>query len=120
MKLDFAFDSSELLDDKTKSRTGGHIVSSAPSSSVANSTISPSAAELNLKIASVKKVIYNTDDVDLSNNISIQVWENATMPTVLEHSQDEFSTSGFEQALETSFKETSAEEGVLQSDVSYR
>jgi len=58
MKLDFSFDSSELLDDKNKTRTGVHSVSSAPSSSSANSTISPSTAELNLKIASVKKVSY--------------------------------------------------------------
>lgn len=67
MKLDFTFDSdlSQLTDDKSKSlgmtrsmhMTGGQ------------STISPSTAELNLKIASVKKV-----------------WENAPpMPTVVEH-----------------------------------
>lgn len=68
MKLDFTFDSelSQLTEDaKTKSlgmprsihMTGGQ------------STISPSTAELNLKIASVKKV-----------------WENAPpMPTVVEH-----------------------------------
>lgn len=97
MKLDFAFDSSELLDDKNKIRAGGHNVSSAPSSS-ANSIISPSTAELNLKIASVKKV-----------------WE--TMPTVIEHSQDEFSTSGFDPNLESSFKEGSVEDGPMQSDV---
>ncbi|XP_063973669.1 protein PRRC2C-like isoform X4 [Diachasmimorpha longicaudata] len=67
MKLDFTFDAdlSQLTDDKSKGSlgmprsmhmTGGH------------STISPSTAELNLKIASVKKV-----------------WENAAMPTVVEH-----------------------------------
>ncbi|XP_059483980.1 protein PRRC2C isoform X2 [Neocloeon triangulifer] len=101
MKLDFAFDSSELLEDKNKTRSGGHSVSSAPSSVSSNSTMSPSTAELNLKIASVKKV-----------------WENATMPTVLEHSQDDFSTAGFEQALDSSFKEASSEEN-LPTDVSY-
>ena len=67
IKLDFTFDSdlSQLTDDKTKSlgmtrsihMTGGQ------------STISPSTADLNLKIASVKTV-----------------WENAPpMPTVVEH-----------------------------------
>lgn len=71
MKLDFTFDSdlSQLTEDKSKSLgmprsmhiTGGQ------------STISPSTAELNLKIASVKKV-----------------WENAAppMPTVVEHEVD--------------------------------
>lgn len=70
MKLDFTFDSdlSQLTEDKSKSLgmprsmhiTGGQ------------STISPSTAELNLKIASVKKV-----------------WENVPpMPTVVEHEVD--------------------------------
>ena len=73
MKLDFTFDSdlSQLTEDKTKTsssnlgipRSSMHITSS-----VQSSTISPSTADLNLKIASVKKV-----------------WENATMPTVVEH-----------------------------------
>lgn len=94
IKLDFAFDSSELLDDKSKMRAG-HNVSSAPSS-VANSNIS--AADLNMKIASVKKV-----------------WES--MPTVPEHSQDDFSTAGFDPNLESSFKEVSVEDGQMQSDV---
>lgn len=96
MKLDFAFDSSELLDDKNKMRAG-HIVSSAPSS-VANSNILPSTAELNLKIASVKKV-----------------WE--TMPTVLEHTQDDFSSAGFDPSLESSFKEASVDDGQMPVDV---
>ncbi|XP_035717368.1 protein PRRC2C-like isoform X6 [Vespa mandarinia] len=67
MKLDFTFDSdlSQLTEDKSK--TLGMTRSMHMSSG--QSTISPSTAELNLKIASVKKV-----------------WENATpMPTVVEH-----------------------------------
>lgn len=96
MKLDFAFDSSELLDDKNKMRAG-HIVSNVPSS-VANSNISPSTADLNMKIASVKKV-----------------WE--TMPTVIEHSQDDFSSAGFDPNMESSFKEVSVDDGQMQSDV---
>jgi len=42
------------------------------------------------------------------------------MPTVLEHSQDEFSTSGFDQSLDSSFKESSAEDNAMQSEISYR
>ncbi|XP_065337387.1 protein PRRC2A isoform X3 [Cloeon dipterum] len=99
MKLDFAFDSTELLDEKNKVRSGGHGVSAPPPSVAATSTISPSTAELNLKIASTKKV-----------------WE---MPSVVEHSQDEFSSAGFEPSLESSFKEASAEESALPTDVSY-
>ncbi|XP_072748347.1 uncharacterized protein Nocte isoform X5 [Anoplolepis gracilipes] len=86
MKLDFTFDSdlSQLTEDKTKSlgmprsmhMTGGQ------------STISPSTAELNLKIASVKKV-----------------WENAPpMPTVVEHEDGSGvvgSATSFPQAFES-------------------
>ncbi|XP_071644981.1 uncharacterized protein Nocte isoform X9 [Temnothorax longispinosus] len=86
MKLDFTFDSdlSQLTDDKSKSlsmarsmhMTGGQ------------STISPSTAELNLKIASVKKV-----------------WENAPpMPTVVEHEDGSSvvsSATSFPQAFES-------------------
>ncbi|XP_012533610.1 protein PRRC2C isoform X4 [Monomorium pharaonis] len=86
MKLDFTFDSdlSQLTDDKSKSlgmarsmhMTGGQ------------STISPSTAELNLKIASVKKV-----------------WENAPpMPTVVEHEDGTSvvsSAASFPQAFES-------------------
>ncbi|KAK2582795.1 hypothetical protein KPH14_005056 [Odynerus spinipes] len=67
MKLDFTFDSdlSQLTEDKSK--TLG--MTRSMHMSAGQSTISPSTAELNLKIASVKKV-----------------WENATpMPTVVEH-----------------------------------
>ncbi|XP_029661455.1 protein PRRC2C isoform X10 [Formica exsecta] len=86
MKLDFTFDSdlSQLTEDKSKSlgmprsmhMTGGQ------------STISPSTAELNLKIASVKKV-----------------WENAPpMPTVVEHEDGSGvvgSATSFPQAFES-------------------
>ncbi|XP_066588319.1 protein PRRC2A-like isoform X2 [Prorops nasuta] len=84
MKLDFNFDSdlSQLTDDKSKSlgmarsmhMTGGQ------------STISPSTAELNLKIASVKKV-----------------WENVPMPTVVEHEDGNVvsSANSFPQAFES-------------------
>ncbi|XP_034934414.1 protein PRRC2B isoform X3 [Chelonus insularis] len=85
MKLDFSFDPdlTQLTDDKSKSlgmprsmhMTGGQ------------STISPSTAELNLKIASVKKV-----------------WENAPpMPTVVEHEDGSVVTTAnsFTQSFET-------------------
>lgn len=85
MKLDFNFESElSQLDDKSKSlgmarsmhMTGGQ------------STISPSTAELNLKIASVKKV-----------------WENAPpMPTVVEHEDGTSvvsSATSFPQAFES-------------------
>ncbi|KMQ95821.1 large proline-rich protein bat2 [Lasius niger] len=86
MKLDFTFDAdlSQLTEDKSKSlsmprsmhMTGGQ------------STISPSTAELNLKIASVKKV-----------------WENAPpMPTVVEHEDGSGvvgSATSFPQAFES-------------------
>ncbi|XP_015113837.1 protein PRRC2C isoform X3 [Diachasma alloeum] len=85
MKLDFTFDAdlSQLTDDKSKGSlgmprsmhmTGGH------------STISPSTAELNLKIASVKKV-----------------WENAPMPTVVEHEDGSVvsNANSFPQSFET-------------------
>ena len=66
MKLDFTFDSelTQLTEEKSKS------LGIARSMHIAGgqNTISPSTAELNLKIASVKKV-----------------WENAPMPTVVEH-----------------------------------
>ncbi|XP_058806241.1 protein PRRC2C isoform X3 [Phymastichus coffea] len=85
MKLDFTFDSdlSQLTDDKSKTLgmpRSMHITSG-------QSTISPSTAELNLKIASVKKV-----------------WENAPpMPTVVEHEVDQnvvSSANSFPQAFE--------------------
>lgn len=86
MKLDFTFDSdlSQLTEDKSKS------LSMARSMHMAGgqSTISPSTAELNLKIASVKKV-----------------WENATpMPTVVEHEDGSVvsSATSFPQAFESS------------------
>jgi len=85
MKLDFTFDPdlTQLTEDKNKSlgmtrsmhMTGGQ------------STISPSTAELNLKIASVKKV-----------------WENAPpMPTVVEHEDGNVvsSATSFPQAFES-------------------
>jgi len=86
MKLDFTFDSdlSQLTDDKSKS------LSMARSMHMAGgqSTISPSTAELNLKIASVKKV-----------------WENAPpMPTVVEHEDGTSvvsSATSFPQAFES-------------------
>ncbi|XP_071563268.1 uncharacterized protein Nocte isoform X9 [Temnothorax nylanderi] len=86
MKLDFTFDSdlSQLTDDKSKS------LSMARSMHMAGgqSTISPSTAELNLKIASVKKV-----------------WENAPpMPTVVEHEDGSSvvsSATSFPQAFES-------------------
>lgn len=85
MKLDFTFDSdlSQLTDDKSKS------LSMARSMHMAGgqSTISPSTAELNLKIASVKKV-----------------WENATpMPTVVEHEDGSVvnNATSFPQAFES-------------------
>lgn len=66
MKLDFTFDSdlSQLTEDKSKSLGMTRSMHMA----TGQNTISPSTAELNLKIASVKKV-----------------WENAPMPTVVEH-----------------------------------
>ena len=67
MKLDFTFDSdlSQLTEDKNKSLGMTRSIHMA----TGQNTISPSTAELNLKIASVKKV-----------------WENAPpMPTVVEH-----------------------------------
>lgn len=86
MKLDFTFDSDLsqqiLTDDKSKS------LSMARSMHMAGgqSTISPSTAELNLKIASVKKV-----------------WENAPMPTVVEHEDGNVVSSAttFPQAFES-------------------
>ncbi|XP_067205035.1 protein PRRC2B isoform X4 [Linepithema humile] len=86
MKLDFTFDSdlSQLTDDKSKSlgmTRSMHIAGG-------QSTISPSTAELNLKIASVKKV-----------------WENAPpMPTVVEHEDGGgvvSSATSFPQAFES-------------------
>lgn len=74
MKLAFTFESeiSQLTDDKTATSKGLGIPRSAMHSvtnTTPNSIISPSTAELNMKIASVKKV-----------------WENVIpMPTVLEH-----------------------------------
>lgn len=74
MKLAFTFESeiSQLTDDKTATSKGLGIPRSAMhsvSNTTPNSIISPSTAELNMKIASVKKV-----------------WENVIpMPTVLEH-----------------------------------
>lgn len=86
MKLDFTFDSdlSQLTDDKSKSLGMARSMHMAGG----QSTISPSTAELNLKIASVKKV-----------------WENATpMPTVVEHEDGTSvvsSATSFPQAFES-------------------
>ena len=57
MKLDFTFDSdlSQLTEDKANKPMG--LPRSMHMTSGVQSTISPSAAELNFKIASVKKVI---------------------------------------------------------------
>lgn len=86
MKLDFTFDSdlSQLTDDKSKSLGMARSMHMAGG----QSTISPSTAELNLKIASVKKV-----------------WENAPpMPTVVEHEDGTSvvsSSTSFPQAFES-------------------
>lgn len=86
MKLDFTFDSdlSQLTDDKSKSLGMARSMHMAGG----QSTISPSTAELNLKIASVKKV-----------------WENAPpMPTVVEHEDGTSvvsSATSFPQAFES-------------------
>ncbi|XP_032674402.1 protein PRRC2C isoform X9 [Odontomachus brunneus] len=85
MKLDFTFDSdlSQLTDDKSKSLGMARSMHMAGG----QSTISPSTAELNLKIASVKKV-----------------WENATpMPTVVEHEDGSVvsNATSFPQAFES-------------------
>ncbi|KAL0122312.1 hypothetical protein PUN28_007210 [Cardiocondyla obscurior] len=86
MKLDFTFDSdlSQLTDDKSKSLGMTRSMHMAGG----QSTISPSTAELNLKIASVKKV-----------------WENAPpMPTVVEHEDGTSvvsSATSFPQAFES-------------------
>ncbi|XP_011881857.1 PREDICTED: protein PRRC2C isoform X7 [Vollenhovia emeryi] len=86
MKLDFTFDSdlSQLTDDKSKSLGMARSMHMA----AGQSTISPSTAELNLKIASVKKV-----------------WENAPpMPTVVEHEDGTSvvsSATSFPQAFES-------------------
>lgn len=86
MKLDFTFDSdlSQLTDDKSKSLGMARSMHMAGG----QSTISPSTAELNLKIASVKKV-----------------WENAPpMPTVAEHEDGTSvvsSATSFPQAFES-------------------
>lgn len=88
MKLDFTFDSdpSQLTED-AKSKGLGMARSIHMTSG--QSTISPSTAELNLKIASVKKV-----------------WENAPpMPTVVEHEDGNVvnTANSFPQAFESSF-----------------
>lgn len=83
MKLDFTFDSdlSQLTEDKSKSLGMARSMHMAGG----QSTISPSTAELNLKIASVKKV-----------------WENAPpMPTVVEHEDGVSSATSFPQAFES-------------------
>lgn len=85
MKLDFTFDSdlSQLTEDKSKSLGMPRSMHMAGG----QSTISPSTAELNLKIASVKKV-----------------WENAPMPTVVEHEDSGGvvgSATSFPQAFES-------------------
>ncbi|XP_020288922.1 protein PRRC2C-like isoform X4 [Pseudomyrmex gracilis] len=86
MKLDFTFDSdlSQLTEDKSKSLGMTRSMHMAGG----QSTISPSTAELNLKIASVKKV-----------------WENAPpMPTVVEHEDGSSvvsSATSFPQAFES-------------------
>ncbi|XP_011644345.1 protein PRRC2C isoform X1 [Pogonomyrmex barbatus] len=86
MKLDFTFDSdlSQLTEDKSKSLGMARSMHMAGG----QSTISPSTAELNLKIASVKKV-----------------WENAPpMPTVVEHEDGTgvvSSATSFPQAFES-------------------
>lgn len=86
MKLDFTFDTSDLsqlTEDKSKSLSMARSIHMAG----AQSTISPSTAELNLKIASVKKV-----------------WENAPpMPTVVEHEDSGVvnSANSFPQAFES-------------------
>ncbi|XP_029174414.1 protein PRRC2C isoform X7 [Nylanderia fulva] len=85
MKLDFTFDSdlSQLTEDKSKSLGMPRSMHMAGG----QSTISPSTAELNLKIASVKKV-----------------WENAPMPTVVEHEDGSGvvgSATSFPQAFES-------------------
>lgn len=56
MKLDFTFDSdlSQLTDDKTSKSLG--LPRSMHAITAGQSTISPSTADLNFKIASVKKV----------------------------------------------------------------
>ncbi|XP_044595576.1 protein PRRC2C-like isoform X3 [Cotesia glomerata] len=84
MKLDFTFDAdlSQLTEEKSKSLgmpRSMHMTG-------AQSTISPSTAELNLKIASVKKV-----------------WENASMPTVVEHEDGNVvsTANSFPQSFET-------------------
>ncbi|XP_046985205.1 protein PRRC2C-like isoform X6 [Schistocerca americana] len=73
MKLDFTFadsDLSQLTEDKTNKAVG--MPRSMHLSQQVQSTISPSTAELNLKIQSVKKV-----------------WENVpVMPAVIEHTED--------------------------------
>lgn len=58
MKLDFTFDSdlSQLTDDKTSKSLG--LPRSMHAMTSAQSTISPSTADLNFKIASVKKVFF--------------------------------------------------------------
>jgi len=85
MKLDFNFESElSQLDDKSKSLGMARSMHMAGG----QSTISPSTAELNLKIASVKKV-----------------WENAPpMPTVVEHEDGTSvvsSATSFPQAFES-------------------
>lgn len=84
MKLDFTFDSdlSQLTEDKSKSLGIARSIHMPGG----QSTISPSTAELNLKIASVKKV-----------------WENAPMPTVVEHEDGSVvsSATSFPQAFES-------------------
>lgn len=68
MKLDFfESDISHLTDDKTTKNLS--LPKSMHAITSSNSTISPSTADLNFKIASVKKV-----------------WDNTMMPPVLEHS----------------------------------
>lgn len=77
MKLDFfESDISHLTDDKSSKNLS--LPKSMHAITSSNSTISPSTADLNFKIASVKKV-----------------WDNTMMPPVLEHNigQEDSNTS---------------------------